>query len=244
MGIFSEMFGDKPDHPDAPKKPETLAAGEFVYDGADVLAGYKVFRRRYVVKRTVLFLLLSLLALASSIMMLMSDGASMFPLMCVAISAMVTIWFIKTPFENAAKTKKAVAELEGERYGAEITTAAVKITLLSPAESYIDETLEVDQEITPLRETTEPENETSGRTEFSEDEAYSQDPASTLIHLDQYIVDMIDTGDSYVIVVAKKYVFVIPQSAFTKDENEKVAARLSDVMDERFKSVKKSRAGD
>jgi hypothetical protein len=225
-----------------------------------VLAGYKVFRRRYVVKRTVLFLLLSLLALASSIMMLISDGAAMIPLVCVAISTMVTVWFIKTPIENARKTKKAVAELEGEKYSAEITTAAVKITLLSAAESYVDETLELENEITPIHEVTESaEEETSSKGRMTsqvensskaslESNQYITSPhaecPATVIHLDQYIVDMIDTGDSYVIVVAKKYVFVIPQSAFTEAENANVTSRLSAVMDERFKSLKKTRAED
>jgi hypothetical protein len=64
------------------------------------------------------------------------------------------------------------------------------------------------------------------------------DPPTTIIHLDQYVADFLESDSLYIIVVAKRYVFVIPKSAFTEEEQAKVAERLPMYLDSRYKVIK------
>jgi hypothetical protein len=73
---------------------------------------------------------------------------------------------------------------------------------------------------------------------LEETEPASDDPPTTIIHLDQYVADFLCADDIYVIVVAKRYVFVIPKSAFSKEEQEKIEERLPIFLDSRYKNIK------
>jgi hypothetical protein len=211
MGVLSDMFGDKPGGNEVRgKAPEHLAAGEFVYDESDVLEGYRLFRRRYVARQTALRLILAVLALASSLLMLFTDGLKPVPVFCTALCVVVTAWFIKTPIDNKRKTAKSVSELVGETYAVEFTTATLKIALITDTSRNVEDELAGD---------------------------YDQELPATLIHLDQYIVDILDTDKIYVIVVAKRYVFVIPKAAFDDETNARIRERLSDIMETRYKSL-------
>jgi hypothetical protein len=63
------------------------------------------------------------------------------------------------------------------------------------------------------------------------------DPPTTIIHLDQYVAEFLSADDIYVIVVAKRYVFVIPKSAFSEEARAKVAERLPIFLDSRYKII-------
>jgi hypothetical protein len=63
------------------------------------------------------------------------------------------------------------------------------------------------------------------------------DPPTTIIHLDQYVAEFLSAENIYVIVVAKRYVFVIPKSAFSEEEQAKVAERLPIFLDSRYKTI-------
>jgi hypothetical protein len=212
MGIFSEMMNgaDGVDEQGGNgggtgSNGEILGYGEFVYNADDVLTGYKLFRKRYILKQTILRLVLVTIALASSIFMLATDGASPITIACVALCVIVAGWFIKTPIDNKKKTSQAVKELEGENYAVEFTADTAKIMIVSQNE---------------------------------DDEADTSDEsAGTLIHLDQYIVDMLDTKTLYIIVAAKRYVFVIPKSAFDDDTNKKIRDTLRYRMETRYKTI-------
>jgi hypothetical protein len=71
----------------------------------------------------------------------------------------------------------------------------------------------------------------------NEDEDNTGESAGTLIHLDQYIVDILDTKTLYIIVAAKRYVFVIPKSAFDDDTNIKIKDTLRYRMETRYKTI-------
>jgi hypothetical protein len=71
-----------------------------------------------------------------------------------------------------------------------------------------------------------------------EDDGEEGDPPTTIIHLDQYVADFLDTETLYVIVVAKRYVFVIPKSAFSEEEQSRISERLPLFLDSRYKVVK------
>jgi hypothetical protein len=204
MGMFGEMFGSEDNNEEnVIPASEIIASGEFVYDASDVLEGYRVFRKRYILKQTILRLVLVTIALASSIFMLITDGASPITVACVALCVIVAAWFIKTPIDNKKKTSQAVKELEGESYAVEFTADTAKIMIVSQ----------------------------------NEDEENTDESAGTLIHLDQYIVDMLDTKTLYIIVAAKRYVFVIPKSAFDDDTNKKLRDTLRYRLETRYKTI-------
>ncbi|MDR0903469.1 MAG: hypothetical protein LBM59_02435 [Ruminococcus sp.] len=205
MGMFNDMFGEGEDNGEeivVAKLPEVIAKGEFVYSAEDVLAGYRLFRKRYIKKQTILRLVIVAIALASSIFMLVTDGATPISVICVVLCVLCAAWFIKTPIDNKRKTAKAVYDVGEETYGVEITPETIKITLLD----------------------TDIENE--------------EDRPGTLIHLNQYVVDILDTEGIYVIVIAKQKVFVIPKNAF--DNNAKIREKLSQAMETRFKIIEEN----
>jgi hypothetical protein len=200
MGMFDEMLNGNEGEDGGevvPAAPEVIARGEFVYSAEDVLAGYNLFRKRYIKKQTILRLIIVAIALASSIFMLVTEGATPITVICVALCVLCAAWFIKTPIDNKRKTAKAVYDVGEERYGVEITRDTVKITL-------------ADADV---------ENE--------------EDRPGTLIHLNQYVVDILDTTGIYVIVIAKQKVFVIPKNAFP--DNNIIREKLSKAMETRYK---------
>jgi hypothetical protein len=211
MGMFDEMLNGTEGRDDdnggggggnGNRTPEVIARGEFVYSADDVLAGYNLFRKRYIKKQTILRLIIVAIALVSSIFMLVTDGATPITVVCVALCVLCAAWFIKTPIDNRRKTAKAVYDVGEERYGVEITPETVKITL-------------ADADV---------ENE--------------EDRPGTLIHLNQYVVDILDTEGIYVIVIAKQKVFVIPKNAFS--DNNIIREKLSQAMETRFKIIEEN----
>ena len=72
MGILKEMSSEESG--DFEKRPAVLLAkGRYVSDAQTIMEGYKTFQLRYILKSLILKMLLVLLALASSIMMLISS---------------------------------------------------------------------------------------------------------------------------------------------------------------------------
>ncbi|MDR0974762.1 MAG: hypothetical protein LBL80_03610 [Ruminococcus sp.] len=202
MGMFEEMLGGSEGDDEVistPSAPEIIARGEFVYSADDVLAGYTLFRKRYIKKQTILRLVIVGIALASSVFMLITDGFTTIPVICTALCVLCAAWFIKTPIDNKRKTARAVYEVGEERYGVEITPQTIKITL-------------ADEEV---------ENE--------------DDRPGTLIHLDQFVVDILDHDKIYVIVIGKQKVFVIPKNAFNDTENASIREKLKMAMEIRYK---------
>jgi hypothetical protein len=195
------MF-DESDEVYGEARKELLASGEFLYSADDVLRGYEIFRKRYINKQTAFKLTVGIIALVSSVFMIITEPVKTLPIICAAICMVCIAWFIKTPIENAKKTRDAAKTLSGDRYKAEIYADAARIVLLE-------------------------DTDTTG-----------DDPPTTIIHLDQYVADFLSADELYVIVVAKRYVFVIPKSAFSKEEQEKIEERLPMFLDSRYKVIR------
>ena len=213
MGILKEMFSEESG--DFEKRPAVLLAkGKYVSSAETILEGYKTFQFRYVLKNLILKLLLVILALASSVMMLMSSKNDMVSVFCIMLSVCIGAYFINEPIKNRKNLRRGLEQLEGIEYEAEITDQYIKISTVTDAnaEKISEETSEKDEE-------------------NSED---NEIPA-TLIHLDSSIVDFIDEENMFIICVKKSYVFIIPKSAFTEDEVQKTREKLSAIMGIRFK---------
>lgn len=214
MGILNEMFGDE--ETSAPYEGELLAEGSYVSDRETMLAGYAVFRRRYVFKNLLLRLFIAGLALASAVFMLITSPADdkAIPFLCLCMCGFVIGWFINQYLANKRNYLKGVDSLAGIPYHAEIYTDKIKIADMSPIE------------------------ESTENTENAEDGTEDTDagPPATVIHLDSPIVDLLDKDDMLILIVKKAYVFIMPKSAFAEEDVSTVREKLSNIMGIRYKA--------
>lgn len=210
MGILKEMFDESGDSEFEKRAPELLAKGRYKSCAETILSGYKTYRKKYVIKSVVLKMLVVLIALASSIMMLLTSEDSMMPVFMIMVCVVIGVYFVSEPINHAKKLKNGLADIEGTEYEVEITDQTVKISTV--------------QQDTPESEPTE----------TSEENPEDEIPA-TVIHLDSPIVDFIDREDMFIICVKKSYVFIIPKSAFTEDEVQKTREKMSAILGIRFK---------
>lgn len=222
MGILNEMFGDG-DKEQYTAEGELLAKGSYESRSAEIVEGYNVYRRKYVVKSLIPKLLLVLLALASSVMMIMTaeEGKEIMPVFCLLISISVGAWFISQPINNMKKFKSGLEVLEGTMYDAEIYTDKIKISMVQ----------------TEPQDTEEAPPQTEEQTEADlalDGENGEEEIPATVIHLDSPIVDLLDRESMFILVVKKAYVFIIPKRAFTDEETQKVREKLSVIMGIRY----------
>ncbi len=225
MGMLSEMFGDG-DELQPVREGELLAAGEYESRSEEILRGYKIYQKKYVYTSMIWKMLIVLLALTSSVMMILNaQEGEVMPFFCLMLTVFVGYWFVSTPISNAKKLKSGLAEMEGIKYKAEIYTDKIKIsTDMPPAEN----------EQTESEKTAEASEEKQDGGDNENTEESDEIPA-TIIHLDSPIVDLLEKEDMFILVVKKAYVFIIPKAAFGDEEKEKVREKLSVIMGVRYK---------
>lgn len=217
MGILNEMFGDE-EATSVPREEELLAAGDYVSEKQMMLGGYNEFRKRYAAAALAKKLVIAGLALASAVFMIISSpaGEKAVPFLCLGLCVFVIGWFIGQFVSNKKNYLRSLESLVGIPYHVEIYSDKIKISDMSPIEEKAEEVPE--------------------ETEDSTEEESSENP-TTIIHLDSPIVDLLDDHNKYIIVVKKAYVFIIPKSAFTKEENSKAKTRFCTIMGIRFKCI-------
>lgn len=227
MGILKEMFGEESGDSFETRPPVLLATGRYKSSAETVMEGYKTYQKKYVIKNTVLKMLLVLLALASSVMMLISsEDGGMMPVLLIMICLCAGIYFINEPINSRKKLKSGLSAIEGTEYEIEITDRTIKISTVEvPEEEGTEENIvTADEEAVSEGENGEEAN------------AEDQGPPATIIHLDG-AVEIIDKEDMFIICVSKKYIFIVPKSAFKEDELQLAREKLAAVMGIRFKMV-------
>lgn len=232
MGMLKEMFGDEQDSNFQKKEAVLLAKAKYKNSAEMIVSGYKTFQKKYVNKKVFLKLLLVLIAIASSVMMLMTaEKGDIRPIMLIAVCVVIGVYFISQPIKNRKEVKKSAEQLDGSEYDIEITDQTIKITMADAESSAV---FDEDGEKADVSEVSE---ETADAESSAEnDEETEKAPPATLIHLDG-AVDIIDRDDMFIIVVGKKYVFIVPQDVFSKEELEKTRHKLAAVMGIRYKIV-------
>ncbi len=225
MSILKEMFSEGDENFSAPEG-EFLAKGQYESNADQILKGYKVFQKKYVVKSLIPRLLLAALAIASSIMMIISDPGGKMPVLCLMIALCVTIYFISQPITNSKNLRKGLDSISGTEYEAEFYTDKVKISTVNFQSDIV--------EIEKAEDTSEQNVQTEADIAIYGEKEAEEIPA-TIIHLDQPIVDLLDKDNMFILVVNKSYVFIIPKSAFTEDEVQKIREKLSVIMGIRYK---------
>ncbi|MBD5144667.1 MAG: YcxB family protein [Ruminococcus sp.] len=232
MGILNEMFGDGDSGQIPSPEGELLAEGEYESNAEEILKGYKVYQKRYVFSSLIWKMLLVLLAVTSSVMMIMTSEDPIIPAMCLMISIAVGIWFINTPISNRKKLMRGLDIMEKTRYKAEFYTDKIKIS------TCMDENVEMensDNASEQPKQDVQDEQAEQTEADMALDGEKEEIPA-TVIHLDSPIVDLIDKEDMFILVVKKSYVFIIPKKAFGDDKCEKIREKLSVIMGIRYKA--------
>ena len=226
MGILKEMFSEG-DNGQPVYQGEFLAKGSYESKADEILKGYKTYQKKYVFKSLIWKMLLVALALTSSVMMIMTaEKGEVMPVFCLLVSVSVGVWFITQPINNKKNLKKGLDSLEGIKYEAEFYTDKVKISTVSE---------ETPQEQKPDGQGSA---ETAEQTEADlaiYGENKEEEPPATVIHLDSPIVDLLEKEDMFILVVKKSYVFIIPKTAFTAEENTRIREKLSVIMGIRYK---------
>ena len=230
MSILKEMFSEGDENFSAPEG-QFLAKGQYESNADQILKGYKVFQKKYVVKSLIPRLLLAALAIASSIMMIISDPSGKMPILCLMIAVCVTIYFISQPVVNSKNLRKGLDSISGTEYEAEFYTDKIKISTVN----FQSDIVEIEKnETEEQKEQPHQDEQTEADIAVYGEKADEEIPA-TIIHLDQPIVDLLDKDDMFILVVNKSYVFIIPKSAFTEDEIQKIREKLSVIMGIRYK---------
>lgn len=85
--------------------------------------------------------------------------------------------------------------------------------------------------MSPIEEIAE---ETQSETET--ESPHEEEHPTTVIHLDSPIVDLLDKNEIFILIVKKSYVFIIPKSAFSEEDAQKVKEKLSAIMGIRYKT--------
>lgn len=232
MSILKEMFSEGDENFSAPEG-EFLAKGKYESNADQILKGYKVFQKKYVVKSLIPRLLLAALAIASSIMMIISDPGGKMPVLCLMIALSVTVYFISQPITNSKNLRKGLDSISGTEYEAEFYTDKVKISTVNFQSDIVE--IEKIDDTSEKTEEAQPDVQTEADIAIYGEKEAEEIPA-TIIHLDQPIVDLLDKDDMFILVVNKSYVFIIPKSAFTEDEVQKIREKLSVIMGIRFKA--------
>lgn len=234
MGMLKEMFSEEQDGGFQKREPVLLAKAKYKNSAEMILSGYKTFQKKYVYKKVVLKMLLVVIAIVSSVLMLLtSESGDARPIVMIAICAVIGAYFISQPIKNRKEVKKSAEQLDGTEYDIEITDQTIKI---SAADNENAAVFDENGESAEPSEVTQEASSSAEEDSASEEEKSEDEKPATLIHLDG-AVDIIDRDDMFVIIVGKKYVFIVPQNAFSAEELEKTRHKLAAIMGIRYKVV-------
>lgn len=238
MGMLKEMFSEEQDGGFQKREPVLLAKAKYKNSAEMILSGYKTFQKKYVYKKVFLKMLLVVIAIISSVLMLLtSEAGDIRPIVLIAVCVVIGAYFISQPIKNRNEVKKSAEQLDGTEYDIEITDQTVKISAADNENTAVfDENGETAEQSDVTEEASSSDEEKGEETEASEEEKSEDEKPATLIHLDG-AVDIIDRDDMFVIIVGKKYVFIVPQNAFSAEELEKTRHKLAAVMGIRYKVV-------
>lgn len=236
MGMLKEMFSEGQDDSFQKREPVHLAKAKYKNSTEMIISGYKTFQKKYVYKKVFLKMLLVVIAIVSSVLMLLtSEAGDVRPIIMIAVCVVIGAYFISQPIKNRNEVKKSAEKLDGSEYDIEITDQTIKITMADAENAAVYDENGETAEPSEVMEETSPENSGSDAPEDENSEAEEDKaPPATIIHLEG-AVDILDRGDMFVIIVGKKYVFIVPQDVFSEDELEKTRHKLAAVMGIRYK---------
>lgn len=226
---FDEMYDDGRVSFD-----ELLAKGEYESSSSDILAGFKIFQKKYVYKSVVFQMILVLLGAASQIVNIMGAAPGedvMFSYTLILVCIILGVYIIIRPRGTYKRLEKSISDLDGTAYRVELYTNKIVISNLSNEYNNAGETDK--PENVPKNVSGKLSENEAGQSE-GEPESEDETPA-TVIHLDNSSVEVVETDKLYVVYIKRVNVFVIPKAAFKPYENTQIKDRLSNIMGVRYK---------
>jgi hypothetical protein len=225
--MFHEGNDDFYDDGSISPAEELLAEGTYKSEADQIIAGYKIYQKKYVIGRMLFRLALVLIAIASCLLMIITNEKAgeraAAPYFFIAVAAFIAVYFVQQPIANMKKLKAGISELEGTEYKAQFFTDKLVISTI------------VDNNVENFEKTDDTEQENTDDTAETEEE--DSRPPATVIHLNSYIVDLLDKDDMFIVCVRKSYVFIIPKKAFKPYDVMKIKDRLSVLMGIRYKPI-------
>lgn len=202
---------------------EFLSEGTYEGKPENVIYGFKVFQKRYVLKNVILQLILVILAIISQVLAIMSnsDGNIQMNVMFIVICVLLGVWIISRPINTRKNLEKGIESLKGTMYRAEIYTDKIKISTI------YDPIVESEEN---SEETEIKEKEEENKENIEDDEI----PA-TIIHLDNAGVEITETEKLFIVYVKKINLFVIPKSAFPDEDIKTIREKFELLLGIRFK---------
>lgn len=236
MGMLKEMFSEGQDDSFQKREPVHLAKAKYKNSAEMIISGYKTFQKKYVYKKVFLKMLLVVIAIVSSVLMLLtSEEGDVRPIIMIAVCVVIGAYFISQPIKNRNEVKRSAEKLDGSEYDIEITDQTIKITMADAENAAVYDENGDTAEPSEVTEEASTENCGSDAPEDENSEAEEDKaPPATIIHLEG-TVDILDRGDMFVLIVGKKYVFIVPQDVFSEEELEKTRHKLAAVMGIRYK---------
>ena len=130
MGMLKEMFSEGQDDSFQKREPVPLAKAKYKNSAEMILSGYKTFQKKYVYKKVFLKMLLVVIAIVSSVLMLItSESGDVRPIVMIALCVVIGVYFISQPIKNRNEVKRSAEKLDGSEYDIEITDQTIKITM-------------------------------------------------------------------------------------------------------------------
>ncbi len=228
MGMLGEMFGsedsyDEKEYPPTENYNEVLALGRYTSEIEETLAGYKIYQKKYVVKKTIFKIVLFVLALASSIYMYIINDYNNVNMLIILIALFLGIYTIIEPINHKKSLKKALEQNGNTEYEVEITLDTAKIS-----------TVLTEEQKKQIRADVQKEIEENPDEKIDE---YNGENPSTVIHLDNPMVDFVNAEKYFIIIVKKSCVFIIPKRSFTEQQINTVLDKLPEKMGIKFKMI-------
>lgn len=207
---------------------EKLAEVTYESGKENILAGFKIFQKKYVYKNVFLQMFLVVLGLVSQIFSIISskpEEDTSFSWMLIMVCVCLGFYVMGRPKATFKNLEKSLDEVKGCQYKSEIFTDKIIIsTIYDPA-------------VEDAENDDNSENEIKDEKKSGDDSEESEKdmPPATVIHLDNEAVELIDCKDMFIVYVKKVNIFVIPKSAFKPYEIDEIKRRLSNIMGVRYK---------
>ncbi len=202
---------------------ELLAEGDYESSKDEIIAGFKVFQKKYGFKNVAFQMVLVILGIVTQSVNLFTaapDADTSFSKLLIILCVILGVYIVTRPGHTIKKLSASLDTLKGSVYNAQIYTNRIIIATIH-------------DEFAAGEENTSDEADT--KADSPEEITEEDDIPATIIHLDNGSVDIVETKELFVVYIRKVNVFTIPKHAFKPYEVTAVSNRLSEVMGIRYK---------
>ncbi len=200
---------------------ELLASGEYESKSDEIMKGFKTFQRRYVFKNVAIQITLLAIAAVIQFANIAVSGVQSVNIILLLVLLAVGLFILQKPRLTYNKLAEAIKDLDGIIYRAEMFTDKIIVTTVYDPQNDIKNEDEDKAESDENAQSGEEEKEESSEEKDSTDDL----PPATIIKLTEGVVDVLCTEDQYIAYIKGRNIYVIPRSAFSDEENARIAEK-------------------